>query len=350
MKGDKIFAAVGLALLTVLLFASCDRQRDLYIRGVPLLQIEGDWVPSLGKTDMSGKASAVFYDNAGGMKTEFFTRPTTVDAPVKKGSWDVLIFNGSMFSERQTNLEMITFRNTSAVDTFEADVAQTDPLNNRLSRADGEVIASNGMELLTSAFAQAEVLGQTGYHVKYINGIDQHPTGTSYVDQTLLMTPRRLNWYAKVIVQLINAGNATSTCSAAVRGFVGSALMAAGTPGTNRVTHQMVLGTPMIDPSNDMGSVESPLFVTFGPPLSAGADWKYEVEVSILTRDGETTSKTFDVSEQVAPVIEQIAAHTLVNTPDNPILLIVRLDLPELEAGVELDPWDDGDNIIVPLN
>lgn len=344
------FALRSAPLTLLLLIASCDRQRDLWVRSRALLEVEGDWVPSLQKDDMSGHATAMFYPTAGAPRIEFFARPRTVDTPVEKGAWGVLIFNGTMFSERQTNLEQIYFHNTAAAATFEAVVADGTAQSKTLSRAEGERIASNGMELLTAAYAEACLEDDRTYYVKYINGIDQHPVVSSYVEQTLTLTPVRLNWWAQVVVKLGNAGSATTTCSAAVRGFAGSAMMATATPGIDRVTHQVALTKLMIDPTTERGTVESEPFVTFGPPLNAPAGWKYEVEVNITTRDGEVTSRTFDVADQLAPVIEKLKSRTLVNEPDSPILLVVELDLPEIEAGVNLDPWDDGGSIVVPIH
>jgi len=335
--------------LCALLSVGCDHQRDLWIRGTSLLEVEGDWVPSLGIEDMSGRATARFYPSAGDPRTEYFAEPRRVDSPVEEGLWNVLIFNGTMFSEQDTNLERISFRNTASVGTFEALVATAEPVSANLSVAEGETIAANDMELLTAAAAEVEVDAARGFKVKYINGIDQHPTPDSYVDTTIVLTPRLLNYYAKVVVQMSRADNASTTCSAAVRGFVGSAMMASAERGAGRVTHQVTLGTLMVDPTTNMGSVESPLFVTFGPPVPARADWPFELEVSITTRDGKVTSRKFDVADQIAPVVERMAAGTFTNSKDDPILIVVRLDLPELEAGVELDPWDDGDNIVVNI-
>jgi len=355
INGDRLFAAMNAtrtfaaAALCALTLAGCDHQRDLWIRGTSLLEVEGDWVPSLGIEDMSGRATARFYPASGDARTEYFAEPRRVDSPVEEGLWNVLIFNGTMFSEQETNLERITFRNTASVGTFEAVVASAEPLSPNLSVAEGEKIAANDMELLTAAAAEVEVDAARGFKVKYINGIDQHPTPDSYVDTTIVLTPRLLNYYAKVVVQMTSADNASTTCSAAVRGFVGSAMMASADRGADRVTHQVRLEKLMVDPTTDVGSVESAPFVTFGPPVPARADWKFELEVSITSRDGNVTRKTFDVADQIAPVVERMVARTFTNSQSDPILIVVKLDLPELEAGVELDNWDDGSNIVVDI-
>jgi hypothetical protein len=337
------------ALGAFALAAGCDRQRDLWIKGTPLLEVEGDWIPSLGMEDMGGRATARFYPAAGTARTEYFAEPRRVDTPVENGVWGVLIFNGTMFSEQETNLEKITFRGTSAAATFEGVVSTADPVSPNLSVAEGETIVANDMALLTAACAEVEIEGSRGFKVKYINGVDAHPTAESYVDSTLVLTPRLLNYHARVVVQLASADHASTTCSAAVRGFVGSAMMADGKRGEGRVTHQVKLEKLMVDPTTERGSVESDTFVTFGPPVPARTDWPFELEVSVTTRDGNVTRKTFDVADQIAPVVERMAAGTFTNSPADPILIVVSLDLPELEAGVELDKWQDGDNIVVNI-
>lgn len=344
--------SVSIAVLAVLL-TGCDRQRDLYTKATPLLEIEGDWVPSLGIEDMSRRATAMLYELNGSLASkEIFSLQNRVTAEVSTGEYGVLIFNGMMFSEQETNLEQIYFRNTERAETFEAYAAPAVSGDSPESAAD-EYVAGNGMEVLTSAYCEVRVKGDRMYYLKYHNGHNGYPTVEDYVDSVVRMVPRPLSHYAKVVVHLTNPGSA-SAAEGTLHGFSGSVFVLSGMPSHDRVAHRLKLNNLHIDPGSGQksGTIESPLFVTFGPPINLRDDteWKYEFDISLSLKDGETMTRTFDVAPQILPVIERIRERTFESSPSDPILIEIWLELPDTGSSVGVDDWVDGEVIVVPIH
>jgi len=326
----------------------------------PLLGVEGDWVPSLDKTDMSQNATAMVYNGSLHAK-EYFLTSNTVTTKVTKGKYKVLLFNGMMFSEDNTNLDNIYFRETNDVDAFEAFAAEGEA-SKRLLKNDGEIIASNEMEILTSRIATTEIEGQSQYYVIYKNGEKTDQVISDYVENEIKMTPKPVSYNSQVVIQLINPSSAFSA-TGALRGFVGSVKMASRMPSHREVTHHLKLnnlritqpGTPG-DPQNpELGTIESPVFVTFGPPVDL-PDRRYEFELMIVLKDGQEMNWVFDITEQVLPLIETIKEN-LDETVEVPVKLdlsiAVSTELPEIDpnsgSDIDVGEWEDDEIIKIPI-
>lgn len=346
-----------IALFTLLL-AGCDSQRDLYDTASPLLYIEGDWVPSLGIQNMSNKATAMLYKKGDGITKEFFLQPNNVTPKVSRGEYDILIFNGLMFSEENTNLDHIAFRNTNNVEDFEAFVLDVAP-NSRLVRADGEYIASNEMERLTSIRHKTFVESEHYYYIKYQNGHKVQTTEGDYIEQEIRLVPYAHSYLAQVTIHLINPSSA-AVANGSLRGFIGSIFMASGKPSHFDVTHQLRLNNLRItnhgtkgDPNDpETGTIESPLFVTFGPPIDL-PDRRYTFELSIIIKDGTELNQTFDITDQVAPVV--IERFNFLQTHNSPINLTIPIEISfelpfvDPESVITVNDWGDEEIIRVPI-
>ncbi|MDL2247924.1 DUF5119 domain-containing protein [Bacteroides sp. OttesenSCG-928-J23] len=344
-----------LIVIMTLAIAGCDKQRDLYVLVSPMVYLEGNWIPSLGTNNMAMNATATVYNTTGESVTkEYFYNQNNVTIPVNKGEYNIMVFNGLMYSPEDTHLDNITFRGTDRLATFEAVARETQP-NRRLNRAEGEYIASNEMELLTSAVEKQEITASDAYYPKYKDGQNGFDVPSNYVEVEMTATPVAMNYQCRVLLYINNISSAYSA-SAALRGFVGSAWMATRTPTNFYVTHQFNLNSKrMIDADKDRGTIESPLFVTFGPPVDAPNN-KYEVYIKITLVDNTVFETTVDITQQVLPVIETIknnisGAEPVQHQLNIPIQ-IDSIDLPKVEpvqGGVGVGDWDDDEIIRVPI-
>ena len=351
--------------------AGCDKQRDLYTTARPMLYVEGDWMPSLNLTDMSMDATAILYaaDNGELAFKSYFSLPNSTTVPATRGQYDLLLFNGLMYSEQNTHLDNIYFRGTDRFSTFEAVAEESNGNGNgsRIIDIDGEYVASNEMELLTSMRTAVEIEGNVGYHLKYQNGKNGYPTYTDYIESSVYLTPTPVSYECQVIVNLVNPASAYVSYGA-VRGFAGSVFMADRMPSHMKAAHVVRLNSlvldknpaPGLDPINPdgdpTGSIRSPKFVTFGPPLDNPADWKYEFEISIVLVDGNQYNDIIDITGQVEAVISEIRKNLNTATPVVTGYIIV------IEVGValeKLDPvdgqigvgdWEDDEIIQVPIS
>jgi hypothetical protein len=270
-----------------------------------------------------------------------------------------------MFSEDNTNLDHIDFRNTANVETFEAVVAEVAP-NGRLGRANGEYIASNEMELLTSAYKRSFVEGEQQYLIKYSNGHNGYPTLDDYIESELRMTPIAVSYLCQIIVCLVNPSSAF-IANGALHGFAGSAFMASGEPNAGFiVTHQLKLnrltitneGTPDDPDDLERGTIESPLFVTFGPPLNR-PERQYTFDLSVILRDGVEVNHTFNVTDQIEKAICEILDYreNFGEIHFNLIIPIeIFIELPKVEPDtpggeiVNIKPWGDDEIITVKIH
>lgn len=340
----------------VLLLCGCTEKRDLYTVAHPMLYIEGNWEPTLHQTDMTMDATAMLYEAGGGemVSKDYFKSPRSVTVDVERGTYDVLLFNGMMYSEQDTHLDNIFFRGTDRLSSFEAVVAEGEP-NRRLMRVGDEYIASNNMELLTSATQSQEVTGESGYYIKYKDGKNGYPSPEDYIEASLYMTPVAVSYECQVVVELINPSSAYAA-NGALRGFVGSVFMASRMPSHMDVTHQFRLNDMEITSRMpETGRIRSPRFVTFGPPLDM-PDRRYTVEVNIVLVDKETVYEdTFDVTDQVAVAIEHIKESAESGKPIEANITIpinIAIELPVVEpvgGDVGVDDWDDDEIISVPI-
>lgn len=332
--------------------AGCDDHRDLYVTIDPLIHVDGDWMPSLGRDDMSQDATAVAYTDDGMYAKEYFFEPDNVSIAVEAGEFDVMIFNGLMYGADDTHLDGLFFRNIDNLETFEAVAAEVEPVR-RLGRAEGEYVATNNMEIFTSMTARQKINGDRIYHVKYEDGKKVENIPDNYVEAEVAMTPQAMSYESQVTVRFTNISSAYGA-DAAVHGFAGSAFAADRKPSHFFATHQFNLNNVEItDARADIGTVESPVFVTFGPPVDM-PDKKYSVYVRVVLRDGETFEWTEDVTDQVLPFIEKVKRN-LEGGPVEyrmtlPILIEITLPVVEpIEGSVNVGDWDDDEVIIVPI-
>ncbi len=339
-------------------FTGCVEQRDLYGVSSPLLYIEGDWEPSLDRTDMSQDATAVVYDGSGLVDKEYFYNPDNTTAPLTAGTYDIMIFNGLMYSEDDTHIDGVLFRGTGRIETFEA-YAKEATANKRLVMREGEYIATNDMEVLTSMSQSKTVEGENGYYVKYKDGKNGYPVVPDYIEDELFMTPRPVSYECSVVVTLTNPGGA-ATANGALRGFAGSVFMQSRMPSHTEVVHQFRLNSlTYIDPDPVTGEprgtlhLQEPL-VTFGPPLDLPGR-RYELELSILLKDNTTENRTFDITDQVEPIVAQLTAQLDDESPiisiTIPIEIVDPIVLPVItpDTGIVIDDWSDDEEITVPI-
>lgn len=347
-------------IVCIVLCSACDKQRDLYDMASPLLSVEGDWVPSLDKPDMSQNATAMVY-NTTTIAKEYFLNPRTVTTRVTKGKYYILLFNGMMFSEDNTNLDDIYFRETNDIQQFEAFAAEGE-VSKRLLRSEGEIIASNDMEILTSRQATTEIKGESAYYKRYENGERTDQDVSDYVEDQIKLTPKPVSYPCQVVIELINPSSAFSA-TGALRGFVGSVKMASRMPSHRAVTHHLKLnnlritqpGTPG-DPANpERGTIQSPVFVTFGPPIDL-PDQKYEFELVIVLKNGQVLNWVFDITEQVQPMIEAIR-YNLDETVEIPVKVALEIDVPaelpeidpDSDSEINVGEWGDDEIIKIPI-
>lgn len=305
---------------------------------------------------MTMDATAVAYDAGGLAVKEYFFSPRTVTLPVDAGTYDVMLFNGLMYAPDDVKLDGgIYFRGTESLSTFEA-VAGEGSQGRMLARAEGEYIASNSMEILTSAVDRQQIDASRAYYKKYDNGENGLDTPSDFVAAELSMTPAPMSYESQIVVKVVNMSSINGGgASAALYGFVGSAMMATRWPTHFYVTHHLNLNSARItDTAKDSGTIQSPVFVTFGPPLDA-PDNVYKVLVKIRMVNGKDFEETFDVTEQILPVIEAIRDNHATGATMQyklEIPLEVEVDLPKVdpvEGSIGLDEWGPDEIITVPI-
>ncbi len=346
-------------IAATLLLAGCQKQRDLYGVSHPMLRIVGDWSPSLGESDMSYNATAVLYKQNGGTTKEYFLSPNSVTTNVTRGTYDIFIFNGLMYSPDDTHLDNICFRGTSSCETFEA-CANEAPANKRLTTKAGEVIASNEMGILAHSYACVEVTGNNEYYIKYKDGKNGFPVVPDYVEATLPLTPRAVSYYAQVTVDLVNPQSAFSA-SGALRGFAGSVFLCSRMPSHNPVTYHLRLNNMDIydegvegDPLRPAkGTIESLPFATFGPPLDLPGR-SYEFEITVTLRDNTERTWTIDVTDQITPIIAQITANLDESQPQTEVTIPINISLTlpvvaDVSGSIGVGEWGEDEIIIVPI-
>jgi hypothetical protein len=165
------------------------------------------------------------------------------------------------------------------------------------------------------------------------------------------MTPRPLSYPAQVVVHFVNPASVLSS-TVSLRGFVGSVFAASGKPSRMRATHRLALGTLRTGEATTAGTtgtLETPVFVTFGPPtdVAESESWSCELTIDLVLRDGETYAHTFDVAAQVAPVIGKIRAEAWYDPLLRPIVIEVGvIELRDIESSVGVAPWEDNEERI----
>ena len=344
-----------ITIVAILAFVGCDKQRDLYVMSNPMLGIEGDWMPSLGRNDMTMDATVLAYPATGEYIKEYFYNPNKATLKVTRGTYDVMVFNGLMYSAEQTHLDGVYFRGIDALNTFEAVAAEGNPIKRLGSRGDAEYIATNDMEIVTSAVQRQDVNADAGYNIKYKDGKNGNTTADDYVEAELDMTPIAMSYETQIFVTVTNISSAYGA-SAALYGFAGSAFMAERMPSDFYVSHHLPLNDKeIIDQGNDIGKIRSPKFVTFGPPVDAASGHKYEMYFYVMLVNGEVFEETIDVTDHVEPYIALIQDNIDGVQPIKhgiQIVLNVELELPEAEpvdGGIGVEDWDEDEIIKVPI-
>ena len=354
----------------VSLSAGCDEHRDLYDTSNTVLYIEGSWRQSLNQPSMLDATVLLYKD--GEIKKEFLSRPNGLTTRVTRGRYDIVTFNGVMRSEEVTNLNHVYFRGTDRLETFEAYAAEGRPIS-RLTRADGEYIASNEMDVLTFIHKQVFVEGERRYYLKYRDGANGYPEKVDYAEGTVEVVPRAMSYRFQVkLTNLVNPRGARSVAGA-VRGFAGSVFMPREGEKPTRgfqATHHVALSPPVGsrtrtgENGQEVGMLQSPVFVTFGPPLSgnpgqlpASGVYFFDPVIVLIDNSEFRLEQPIDITPQVNEAILRLHSHhsgdstTDIALEEN--LFTIQIDepvvLPVLDPGkvVEVEPWEDGEEVIV---
>ncbi len=362
-------------IIIALLACGCTGQPDLYeIRGT-MLHVTSAWEPALGE-GATVDATMLLY-GGGVVAKEFSQRSNGVSAKVSQGHYDALVFNGVMESEQETNLDFVRMRGTGDPATFEVCAAEAAPLR-RLSRAEGEYIASNNMALFAFARGEVDIERSGTLHLKYENG-RRVENGAGGNDVYVEFSPRVYNYRFRVrMTGLVNPFSA-ATVSGAVRGFAGS-IFPATEDGVPRVgfaaTHHLAFSAPTradktrtAEDGTVIGTVESQVFVTFGPALPASggelpAAGVYLLDPVIALVDGTEFRLTepIDITPQVNALAAALAAHHRgggqITYDDNFFEIEVPdlITLPVIEGGnplpgaggnVDVEEWPEDEPVII---
>ena len=334
-------------LLLALLSTSCTEQRDLFVASSPQLMIENDWEPS--KIPTANGATAMIYDNP---ESPLTLIPNSVRQMLRldRGYYDILVFNGLMYSPTQSHLDHIFYRGTESFDTFEAVVEPMDPAY-RFRSGKNEYIVEFPDILSTHSTAGCNIEGRKRFEIKYRDGKNGFPTTTEYLEDTIHFSPCRVTHTCQVIARVRNAKSARIV-QAKLHGFSGSVFLANRLPGHSSVTHQFTLNSLKFDQDDpNVGTITSPVFNTFGPPLDLPGR-KYALEIDILlTNSQEYPTMYFDVTDQVEKAIEYLKAERL---KDRPIMetfyIVVEYELPPvISDNLKVGVADWGNDIIVTI-
>lgn len=348
MKITMVLCSICFAC-SLLMTTSCTDHRDLYVASYPQLLILNDWNPS--QVFPTTGATAMIYDQISGQRTEIMTDANRKIIELDYGKYDVLVFNGSLYHPTDI-LGNIYFRGTDKFETIEAAVTEMNPAN-RFRAVDGEVIVNNPDVFATHSTAERDIEGRKKFELKYRDGKNGFPTNPNYVSDTLPFTPCRVTINCVVICRIKNAKSARIV-QAKLRGFSGSIFLANRMPSHTNVTHQFTLNDRKFEDPDDptIGTVRSPIFSTFGPPLDL-PERKYFVDFEILLINGEDwPKKSFDVTDQLKPFIEFLKEERNQINPiiTLPIELNLYIELPlVISDGMDVGVRDWGDDVIVTV-
>lgn len=335
-------------ILSLLVSWSCTEQRDLYVASYPHLQILNDWVPS--KVFAVEGATAMIYDRPNNPPTELMTDADRKIIELDKGFYDILVLNGLMYSPTETHLDYIFYQGIDRFETFEAVVTEMNP--DRHFRAEaGEVIVNHPDILATRSTAGTEIKGRKKFEMKYKDGKNGFPTNPTYIEDTIPFSPCRVTHTCQVIARVRNAQSAR-VVQAKLHGFAGSVFLANRLPSHSAITHQFTLNSLKFDqPDPSVGTITSPVFTTFGPPLDLPTR-RYTIDVNVLLTNSEEHPKmTFDVTEQVEKAIAYLSAERIKNRPIMETFYIyLEYELPiVISDGMDVGVGDWGDDVIVTV-
>lgn len=331
-----------------LFMASCTEHRDLYAASYPQLLITNDWIPSQCGTDNG--ASAMIYDRPNASPTELIPGAVRKVVELDRGLYDILVFNGLMYSPAETHLDNIYYRGTDQFETFEAVVTEMPPAR-RFRAVNGEVIVNNPDILATHSTADHDIKAGKKFEMKYRDGKNGLPINLNYLDDSIFFTPCRITHTCQVIARVRNAESAR-VVQAKLHGFSQSVFLASRLPAHNSITHQFTLNSLRYDQADPVvGTISSPVFETFGPPLDL-PERRYTIDLDVLlTNSEEFPRMIFDVTAQVEKAIAYLAAERLKNRPIMETFYIyLDFALPVIVSdGLDVGLGDWGNDVIISV-
>lgn len=339
-----------LLICFALLMASCTEQRDLFVASYPQLLIKNSWTPSQCATNNG--ATAMIYDRPQAAPTELMPDAIRKIIELDKGVYDILVFNGLMYSPSETHLDNIYYRGTDQFETFEAVITEMPPAR-RFRAQENEVIVNSPDILATRSTAEHDIQARKKFEMKYCDGKNGFPTSIKFLDDSIPFIPCRVTHTCQVIAHVRNPKSAR-VVQAKLHGFSQSVFLSNRLPAHKSITHQFTLNSLKYDQSDPaIGTISSPVFTTFGPPLDLPGR-NYTVDVSVLlTNSEELPRMTFDVTEQVEKAIAYLATERLNNRPIMETFYIyIEFDLPIVISDgmdVGLGEWSDDVIITVPI-
>lgn len=333
-----------------LLVGSCTKQRDLHVVSNPLLLIENDFEPS--KCDIDNGATVMIYDRPDDSPTELMPDALRKIVGLDKGLYDILVFNGLMYSHLETHLDNIYYRGTDRFETFEAVITEMPP-SSRFRAKQGEVIVSSPDILTTHSTSDHDIAARRKFEMKYRNGKNGYPVSRDlkHIDDTVSFSPCRVTHTCQVIARVRNPKSAR-VVQAKLHGFAQSVFLADRMPAHNSITHQFTLNSLKLDPTEpDIGTISSPVFTTFGPPLDLPGR-RYTIDVNVLlTNSYELETMTFDVTDQVEQSIAYLSAERLNSCPImDTFYIYIDYELPiVISDGLDVGVGDWGNDVIITV-
>lgn len=345
MNTIKLFA---LLLYFALFMASCTKQRDLYVESYPQLLITNNWTPSLCDTDNG--ATAMIYDRPNASPTEMMPDAIRKIIEVDKGLYDIMVFNGLMYNPAESHLDNIYYEGTEQFETFEAYVTEMDPARHfRASK--GEAIVNFPDVLATRSTADHDIKASKKFQMKYRDGKNGFPTNLKHLDDSISFLPCRVTHTCQVIARVRNP-NSARVVQAKLHGFSQSVFLANRLPAHNSITHQFTLNNLQYDQADHtVGTISSPVFNTFGPPLDL-PERRYTIDLYVLLTNSEESPKmTFDVTDQVEKAIEYLSTERLKHRPIMETFYIyLDFALPIIVSdGLDVGVGDWGTDVIITV-
>jgi hypothetical protein len=288
-----------------------------------------------------------------------------------------MVFNGVMESEQVTNLDYVYMRGTGDPATFEVCCAPANPLRN-IVRLDGEYVASNNMELFAFDTEEVNVEHTDGLRLKYVDGSRVKDENTVVGQNVCVEFAPRVYSY-RVRVRMTGLVNPLSSAyvSGAIRGFMGSIFPATenGVPRMGfAATHHLTLAPPSVgektriaDDGTMTGTVESSIFVTFGPEVPAPGErlpdagvYFFDPAITLINGIELRLPSPLDITPQVNAIAAVISAHHYdgqpithdnnlftIEIPDPVVLPVIEDDCPDDNSLVDVDDWGRDEPVII---
>lgn len=335
------------SLTLIAMWHSCTDQRDLYVKSGPVILIKSDWEPSRISTDDGASLMIFPLPNY----IHLLDNPFRTTKSLEAGGYDMLIFNGYMFSETETHLDNIYYNGSDNIETFEAVVTEKSG-SEKFRAKQGEIIVNNPDTLSTRSSAKLSVEGTTKYEVKYKDGHNGFPTSSNYIEDSLEFTPCRVTHNCIIKVHAINikAINGRGIVKASLRGFAGSVFLYKRLPSHTEITHQCNLNGLIYDADSPLDGTIGATFSTFGPPLDL-PERTYELEINVKYPSGNEARFVVDVTDQIKPIIARMNQERLDNKPImDDIVINTEITIENDNGGdfdIDVEEW--GDDVIVTI-